>query len=170
MDKTIATALLIVVSMIMVVMLFNAVYPAVQQGSDALSGMAYDVADRMRHQISVIHANAEPVDDTNWYTDTNGNGTFDVSIWVKNTGDMTINAIDRLDIFFGREGNFTRVPYRVDGSTPLPNWTWDVENDTNWVPTATLKIVLHYQAGSKGRHFMKVTLPNGITSDYFLGI
>jgi hypothetical protein len=171
MDKTITTALLIVVSMIMVVLLFNAAYPAVQQGSDALSSMANGVADRMRNQISVIHANAEPIDDVGWWTDVNGNGTYDAYGWVKNTGNATVNAIDRVDVFFGQEGNFSRIPYRVDGTTPLPNWTWDVENDTNWVPTATLQIAIHYQAPiSKGRYFLKVTLPNGVSSDYFLGI
>jgi hypothetical protein len=170
MDKTIATALLIVVSMIMVVMLFNAVYPAVQQGSDAISSMAFNVADRMRYQVSVVHANAELPNGVLWQ-DINGNGQYDVFAWVKNTGNARIPAVERTDVFFGREGNFVRIPFRVDGSTPLPNWTWDLENDTEWVPTATLRISIHYPAAlSAGRYYLKVTLPNGVTSDYYLGI
>jgi hypothetical protein len=156
--------------MIMVVMLFNAVYPAVQQGSDAISSMAYGVADRMRYQINVVHANAELPNGVLWQ-DINGNGLYDVFGWVKNIGTARIPAVDRTDVFFGREGNFTRIPYRVDGSTPLLNWTWDLENDTEWVPTATLRIAIHYPTAlTPGRYFMKVTLPNGIMSDYFLGI
>lgn len=170
MDKAITTALFIVVSMILVIMLFNAVYPAVQQGSDAVTSMAYDVSDRMRHQFSVIHASAELPDGVLWQ-DSNSNGLYDVFAWLKNTGDVRIPALDRLDVFFGREGNFVRIPYKADASTPYPNWTWSVENDTEWVPTATLQIVVHYQVAlSTGRYYLKVTLPNGMSSDYFLGI
>ena len=170
MEKPIVTALFIVVSMILVVMLFNAIYPAVQQGSDAVTSMAFDISDRMRHQFSVIHASAELPDGVLWQ-DSNGNGSYDVFAWVKNTGDVTINAVNRLDVFFGSEGNFTRIPFKVDGSAPLPNWTWSVENDTAWVPTATLQIAIHFQvAQSSGRYYLKVTLPNGLSSDYFLGI
>jgi archaellum component FlaG (FlaF/FlaG flagellin family) len=170
MDKAITTALFIVVSMILVIMLFNAVYPAIQQGSDSIASMAYNVSDRMRHEFSVVHASAELPDGVLWQ-DSNGNGLFDVLTWVKNTGNVTIPAIDRVDVFFGREGNYTRIPYQVDGSTPYPNWTSNVENDTVWVPTATLQIAIHYQVAlATGRYYLKVTLPNGMSSDYFLGI
>lgn len=170
MDKAITTALFIVVSMILVIMLFNAVYPAVQQGSDAVTSMAYNVADRMKHQFSVIHASAEYPDGVLWQ-DTNGNGLYDVTAWVKNTGYVRIPAIERLDVFFGHEGNYARIPFKVDASTPYPNWTWSVENDSEWIPTATLQIAIHYQVAlSNGRYFLKVTLPNGMSSDYFLGI
>ena len=39
MDKVITTALLIVVSIVMALMLFNNTYPAIQESSAALSGV-----------------------------------------------------------------------------------------------------------------------------------
>jgi hypothetical protein len=95
-----------------------------------------------------------------------------VFAWVKNVGDARITAIDRVDVFFGPEGNFTRIPYQDEAGGAYPYWTWEVENDSEWVPTGTLQIVIHYDTPSlsNGRYFMKVTLPNGISSDYFLGI
>ncbi|MBL8164505.1 MAG: hypothetical protein JNJ61_21125, partial [Anaerolineae bacterium] len=59
MDKAITTALLIVISMIMVVMLFNAAFPAIIQGSDAITNMTDRAGDSMKSQIKIIHAAGE---------------------------------------------------------------------------------------------------------------
>ena len=159
MEKTITTSLMIAVSMILVIMLFNIAYPAVIQGGEAVTGMAGDVADRMKTQITVIHASSE-------------NGTRDVAAWVKNVGDTRIIAVNQVDVFFGPEGNFVRIPQEsqaVQGT--FPYWTWQVEGGGDWNPTGTLEIVIHYEnALSAGRYFMKISLPNGVSSEYYLGI
>ncbi len=170
MDKTIATALLIAVTMIMAMLLFNVAYPAVINGGDAVSSMASNIADRMRNNIDIIHASAE-LDDTGWWQDTNGNSQFDVFVWVKNIGTMRIPAITSIDVFFGPEGNFTRIPYQDNSGGNYPYWTWKVENGTDWVPTATLQIDIHNQAPlSSGRYYLRITLPDGVSSDLILGI
>jgi hypothetical protein len=170
MDKTITTALMIVVSMIMVVMLFNVAYPAIIEGGDAVTSMANNAADKMKFHLSFVHASAE-LDDTGWWQDTNGNALFDVFGWVKNTGSMRVTALDRVDVFFGREGNFTRIPHQSEAGGTYPYWTWQVENDSEWVPTGTVQFAVHYQSPlSAGRYFMKVILPNGVSSEYTLGI
>lgn len=167
MDKIITTVLLIIVSMIMVILLFNAAYPAVIRGSEAITSMAARSDDRMKSQITVIHAAGE-LDNTGFWQDTNGDGQFEVFMWVKNIGSSRIIALEQSDVFFGPVGNFGRIPY--DSGT-YPYWTGQLENATDWSPTATLKITIHYGVPlTTGRYFAKVTLPNGVSADYFMGM
>jgi hypothetical protein len=170
MDKTITTVLLIAISTILVLMLFNIAYPAIIRGGDAIAGMADNASERMRTRIDIVHMSAE-LDETGWWHDTNGNGRFDVFSWIKNTGDVRLIALDRIDVFFGPEGAFTRIPNQSEANGSLPSWSWRVTNDTEWVPTGTLEIAISHQIPlSTGHYFMKVILPNGISSEYFLGI
>ncbi len=60
MDKTITTALLIVISMVMSLALFNAAYPAIIQGGDAINSMTNRSDERMRSQAAIIHAASVP--------------------------------------------------------------------------------------------------------------
>lgn len=170
MDKAITTALLIIISMVMALALFNAAYPAIIQGGDAITNMAYRQQDRMRSEAAIIHAAGE-LDSNGQWQDTNSDGHFNVFIWVKNIGATTIAPVERTDVFFGLEGNFARIPFQSDSSGSFPYWTWNVENGSAWVPTATLKITIHYPNPlTPGRYFVKVTLPNGVSDEYFLGM
>ncbi len=167
MDKAITTALLIVISMIMVVMLFNAAFPAIIQGSDAITNMTDRAGDSMKSQIKIIHAAGE-LDSAGVWRDSNSNGQFEVFLWVKNVGSTRLTALEHSDVFFGPEGNFGRIAYNT-GSYPY--WTYALENATEWTPTATLRITIHYGVPlSSGHFFAKVTLPNGLSEDYFLGL
>lgn len=170
MDKTITTVFLIIASVITSVMVFNAVYPSVLSSSDALVGRGARIEERMRSQIEVIHAVGE-LDDTASWQDTNSDGDFDVFVWAKNVGSLHIAAVSRLDIFFGPEGNFMRIPH-VDAAGGLyPYWEWSVENDTGWNPTATLKITIHYASVlASDRYFVKVVLPNGLSDSLFFSM
>lgn len=170
MDKTITTALLIVISMVMAMLLFNAAYPAITRSGDAIANMASRAEDRMKSQIVIIHAAGE-LDGNGQWQDTNLNGDFDVFVWVKNVGDAPITAIDQVDVFFGPENNFTRIPYQTSANGSYPYWSYDVENATDWTPTATLKISIHYRSAlSAGRYYVKVIAPNGVQDRYFLGL
>src|SRR5689334_10362309 len=111
MDKAITTALLIVISMIMALLLFNIAYPAIVQSGDAIASMASRASDRMDTQIRIIHAAGE-LDSSGWWQNSNGNSEFEVFVWVKNLGDTRISALNSLDVFFGPEGNFTRIPHQ----------------------------------------------------------
>ncbi|MBX3084188.1 MAG: hypothetical protein KF716_21315 [Anaerolineae bacterium] len=169
MDKAITTALLIVISMVMAISLFNVAYPAITQGGNAIANMANRSSDRLRSEIRVIHATSE-LDSTGHWTDTNGNGLFDVFIWVKNIGSLTVDAIADVDLFFGPEGNFARIRNQVDGSG-FPYWTSQIENATSWTPTATLRITVHYPAPvASGRYYVNVTLPNGVADTTLLSL
>lgn len=170
MDKTITTAFMIVISIVLAMMLFNVAYPAIMDGGDALSNMAERTNERLKSQVEIIHAAGE-LDAGGWWQDVNGNGDFEVFIWVKNVGSSRIVAVDHLDLFFGPEGNFTRIPHESIAEGQRPFWTWQVENSGEWVPTATLEITVHNAFPlSSGRYFVKVTTPNGITDEYFMGL
>jgi hypothetical protein len=168
MDKTITTALLIIISMVMALMLFNAAYPAIIQGGDAISSMANQASEQLRSQIKIIHAAAELNNEGRWQ-DSDGNSKFDVFVWVKNLGNDRIVGADQLDVFFGPEGNFARIPPETDGG--LPTWTSTLENASDWTPTATLKVDIRFGSPlSSGRYFIQITTPTGVTDQSFLGM
>ena len=170
MDKAISTALMIVISMVLAVLLFNAAHPAVIEGSDAMANMAHRAQERLKSQIEIIHAVGE-LDSGGWWQDINGNGDFDTFVWVKNVGSSRIIAVERVDIFFGPEGNFMRIPHESEAGGGYPYWAWQVENASEWTPTATLKVTIHYPAPlPSGRYFVKVVIPNGVLDEHFLSM
>jgi hypothetical protein len=167
MDKVITTILLIIVSMVMVMVLFNVAYPAIVEGGDAISSMSSRAEDRMRTQITVIHTSGE-LDSNGVWHDSNGSGYFEVFVWVKNVGTSRIIALDQMDVFFGPDGNFIRIPHQSVAAGAQPYWTWQVEGGTDWSPTGTTKITIRYSAPlAQGRYYVKVTVPVGVSADYF---
>lgn len=164
MDKVITTVLLIVASMIMAVSLFNVAYPAIVEGGDAIASMTDRADERIRSQIMIIHATAE------WQNgapqDLNANGDIEAFVWVKNIGDTRISAVERVDVFFGKEGNFARIPHASE-STSGTYWQATVDNASEWSPTATLRITIHNASLQAGRQFIKIVAPSGVTDDYF---
>lgn len=170
MEKSISTSLFVAVSMIMALILFNAAYPAIIEGGDSIIRMADRAEDRMLSQIAIIHGAGE-LDQTGWWQDTNGNSEFDVFFWVKNIGTSRILALETVDVFFGTEGNFVRIPHQSTASGSYPYWTAALETGSDWGPTSTLRITIHYSASlSSGRYYAKITTPNGVSDEYFLGI
>jgi archaellum component FlaG (FlaF/FlaG flagellin family) len=146
-DKIVVTALLMTGGVILAIMLFNAVYPAIGQGNDAITNMQYRIGDRMKSQVDILHA-------------AQSGGV--VTIWIKNTGDTRIAGVDSSDLFFGPDGNFARIPY----GSGSPHWEYVVENGTEWTPRATLRVVVYnFSPLSSGRYFIKMTLPNGISDE-----
>jgi archaellum component FlaF (FlaF/FlaG flagellin family) len=151
-DKTIVTALLIIAGVVSVVLVFNTIYPAVLQSGNAIVGRGKRIDEHLQSQIEIVHAVAY------------GDVTKVVYVWVKNVGSLSIGAVEQCDVFFGPEGNFTRIPYGEGAS----HWTYTVENGTNWTSTATVKITIDYQdyLVNGQRYFVKVVLPNGVSDEY----
>ena len=130
MDKAITTILLTIAGVVSVMVIMNSIYPAISRSTSAVADAAGSAGDRIRTQLSIIHAAGE-LDNSGVWNDTNGDGDFDVFIWVKNVGDSRILAIEAVDIFFGVEGAFKRYPYVDDAGGSLPYWTFQIENDTD---------------------------------------
>jgi len=170
MDKIVTTALMIVISMVLAMVLFNAAYPAIVTGGDAITNLSHREADQMKSQIAIIQESDE-LDSSGTWQDTNGNAQFDVFVWVKNIGSTSFNPIENSDIFFGPEGNYARIPFQGNANGAYPNWTYNIENGMSWGPTATLKIDIHFLTPlGTGRYFTKVTTLNGATDQYLLGM
>ncbi|MDY6875193.1 MAG: hypothetical protein SWK90_03185 [Chloroflexota bacterium] len=157
MDKTIVTALLIIAGVVSAVLVFNTIYPAVIQSSDAMTGRQRRIDERLNSQVEIIHAAPYGV----LLIDT-------VFVWAKNVGSSRIAAIENCDVFFGPDGAFYRVPYGTGAS----HWTYEVENGARWDPTVTLKITLDLEDNLDDgeRYFVKVILPNGVSDEYYFSI
>ena len=151
MDKTIVTALLIIAGVISAIFVFNAIYPAIQQSGDAMTSMERRIDDRMKTQVQIIHA---------------ARSGADAVIWIKNVGTTRIVGLESSDLFFGPEGNYVRLPY---GGTASPHWSYLVENDSEWNPSATIKITvsgfLFLPPGT--RYFVKIVAPIGISDEFY---
>lgn len=141
--------MLVVAGVVSAVFVFNAIFPAITQSSDAMMSMERRADERLKTQIQVVHA-----------AQTGSN----VVVWVKNVGSVHIAGVDSSDLFFGPQGNYTRIPYGVG----TPNWQYVVENDTEWNPTATIRITIFgYTPLTSGRYFVKLVLPNGISDEFY---
>jgi len=151
-DKIIVTALLIVAGVVSAVAVFNSIFPAIAQSGDAMVSMQQRIDQRMKSQAEIIQATKAPGDT--------------VEIWVKNVGDARIAPPESCDVFFGPQGNYSRIAY-----TASTSYWWDyvIENDTVWNPRATLRITIHgYPPLISGtQYFTKIILPTGISSDYY---
>lgn len=142
--------LLIIAGVVCTVAVFNAVYPAIGYSSGAIGAITGKINDRIKSQIEIVEVSGQ---------------SADVSVWVKNVGATLLSGIEQSDIFFGKQGSFSRVPHGEAGS-PKPYWDYMVENDTEWVPTATLKITIHLAEVPSGTCFVKMVTPNGISDEY----
>ncbi len=180
MDKAIITVLLIIAGVACVAFIFNSVYPAITRGSDAVVSMADRMDDRIRSQVNIIHAVTEfdPRAAGNW-TDTNASGTFDIFAWSKNVGSTRILGPERSDVFFGREGNFRRIPH--ENHVPagqMPRWRYTFEDGgAEWGPARTLRITIVYATTwaasglSTGIIYrVMMILPNGISHQIYFSI
>jgi hypothetical protein len=170
MDKAITTTFLIIASIITSVMVFNSVLPAILRSRDALVTMRGRMDERIKSQIAVIHASGE-LDQSATWQDTNADGNFDVFVWVKNIGAVRIPAVEKIDVFFGPEGDFVRIPSQSEAAGSYPYWAWEIENDTDWNPTATIKISINNSSAlSSERYFIKIVLPNGLSDAYYFSM
>jgi hypothetical protein len=73
-----------------------------------------------------------------------------------------------VDVFFGPETGFQRVPYGGPGCT-APCWEYELENDTEWNPTATLHITIYVTdpLAAGNTYYVKVVAPNGVEDSKF---
>lgn len=170
MDKVVVTSFTIIAAIVCAVVLFQAVYPAVARGSDAIAVAQSRVGERLRSQVSLVHTTSE-LDGLGTWQDVNSNGLFDVFVWAKNLGELRVEAIESCDLFFGPEGNFQRIPDQAEAGGNYPYWTYELENGDHWDPTRTLKITVHFSSLlASDRYFVKLVLPNGVSDDQYLSM
>ena len=158
MDKAVTTALLIIAGVVCMIFVFNSVFPMVNRSSQAMVSMADTIDERMKSRINIVHA-------------ANSANRQTVYLWVKNVGSSRIVTIEESDVFFGQEDDFSRVPYIDDAGGSYPRWEYTLENDTEWLSSATLKITITYDADpGAGTYFAKVIIPNGVSDEYYFSM
>ncbi len=158
MDKAITTALLIIAGIVCMIFVFNSVYPMVNRSSQAMVSMAEQVDERMKSRINIVHG-ANTANRTSAY------------LWVKNVGTQRVVDIDECDLFFGQSDNFSRVPYVDDAGGSYPQWSYTLENDTEWRTSATLKITISYASDpGSATYYAKFIIPNGIADEYYFSM
>ncbi len=158
MDKAITTALLIIAGVVCMIFVFNSVYPMVNRSSQAMVSMAEQVDERMKSRINIVHA-ANTEDRTSVY------------IWVKNVGTQRIVEVEESDLFLGPSDNFSRIPFYTDAEGSYPQWDYDLENDSEWQTSATLKLTITYSSDpGAGTYFSKFIIPNGISDDFYFSM
>jgi hypothetical protein len=157
-EKAIATVLLTVAGIVAIIAVINSLMPAIYRTSNSIVASSDDVDGRIQTRVEIIHA-------------AGATGSPTVDAWIKNIGGIAIAPIDRLDVFFGPETNFVRVPYGIGGCT-APCWSFAIENDTVWSPTSTLRITLNLEANlvSGVTYYVKIVAPNGISDARFFTV
>jgi len=167
--------LLTIAGVIAAIAIMNAVYPAVTRSSSALTAASGSVDERIRTNIEIVHVVGE-LSSTSTWVDTNSNDLFDFFAWVKNVGDARIVAIEETDVFFGQPGGIERIPHADYAGSSYPQWSYVVENGTDWSRTATIKITVSFDDGCPsctkptGTYFMKVITPNGVSNEHYFSM
>jgi len=140
------------------IFVFNSVYPMVSRSSQAMVSMAEQVDERMKSRINIVHA-ANTANRTSVY------------LWVKNVGTQRIVSVEDSDLFFGQETDFELVPYKTFAEGKYPQWDSELENDTEWQTSATLKITITYSSDpGAGTYYSKFIIPNGISDEYYFSM
>jgi hypothetical protein len=158
MEKAICTIIITVASIAAILTVINALMPAISRTNSSIVSAADSVDSRISTQIDIIHA-------------TGANGSPAVDAWAKNIGGISIEPLDHIDVFFGPSDSFVRIPYGTSGCAS-PCWSYALENDTVWNPTATIHIVLNAASNlSTGiTYYLKVVAPNGISDARFFTV
>ena len=149
--------------------LLATLFPSIVRMNDAIASDRAGLVTQTREEITLVNAFSE-LDAAAAWQDTESDTLFDVWMWVKNTGAVRIIALQRIDVFFGPETAFDRIPYGGAGCT-APCWEYELENDTEWNSTATLHITIYLEAGNPlaagNTYYIKVVTPNGIEDSKF---
>ena len=148
-------------------MVINSVLPAVMRSGNSLTRVASKLDDRIESQIKTVYATAE-LDENGVWQDAGTIGKFDVDFWVKNVGVSRMLAIDQSDVFFGVEGNFQRIPYTTDAGGGYPQWSYTIENGTDWTNSVTVNYTILYSSSlASDEYFLKVIAPNGAYDNHY---
>ena len=151
MDKAVVTIFLLIAGIVCSLVVFNAVYPAINRSSAAISTMAASVDDRIKSNIEIIQTT---------------NDGSNIHIWVKNVGDSRIGPIENCDVFSDVEdGNLSRITY--GGETPY--WGYAIEGNgaTMCSVHETIKITIYCtNPPESGTYIVKIVLPNGISDEH----
>ena len=153
--------LLTVGGFIAAMVLLATVFPAVTRTGNAIASERSAIGVQSLQDIGIVNALSE-LDGGGVWQDTDTDTYFDVWVWLKNSGSVTIYDLSELDVFVHTVGTSTRVPHTGDAGGGYPQWSAVVEGGGEWVESSTLKITIHYSAAVTAGTFTLETLtPEG---------
>jgi archaellum component FlaG (FlaF/FlaG flagellin family) len=170
MDKVLSTILIVIASLVCVVMAMNVIYPATSISSSALSSVSMQMGDRIKSQMTIVHATGE-LDQYGVWQDTNLDGNFDIFVWVKNIGATTVDNAENSDLFIGSDGVLSHILHEDWSGGVNPSWDYTIENGTEWGQETTMMIEVSYDTPlSPGEYSIKLIIPNGISDEYYFSM
>jgi archaellum component FlaG (FlaF/FlaG flagellin family) len=170
MDKVLSTILIVIASLVCVVLAINVIYPATSISSSALSSVSMQMGDRIKSQMTIVHATGE-LDQYGVWQDTNLDGNFDIFVWVKNIGATTVDNAENSDLFIGSDGVLSHILHEDWSGGVNPSWDYTIENGTEWGQETTMMIEVSYDTPlSSGDYSIKLIIPNGISDEYYFSM
>lgn len=151
-ETVITTAMITIACVVCASMLVSAIFPTLHRASSSVVSSSTLLGERMETSIDII---AET------------NDTSQAYIYVKNIGASSITQIDSSDIFFGKTNDFQRIPYNATLSI-TPSWNYAIENDGGngkWDGGETVNITIATSGITTGDYYVKMILPNGISTE-----
>jgi hypothetical protein len=158
-DKVITSMLLIIAAIVATVVVVNAVLPSIQRTSSDIATASDVVGARLRSDVRIVETAGVVGEDF-------------VQIWAKNVGASNIPSLEKIDVFFGETTDFERIGYDAEDTCPNPSppprsencWQYALENDTEWAPSATLRITVYltYDLETGKDYVSTIVLPNGL--------
>ncbi|HII79676.1 MAG TPA: hypothetical protein HA261_04580 [Methanosarcina sp.] len=152
--EVIASAILVIVSVIAAVAFVNAILPSVYGLSDSYNSIAYNMEDQFKTDIDIIFI----------YPDGNN-----VSVWIKNVGSSNIplSQLQFSDIFIMSSSGYWNPGFE---SASTPSWKYTLENgggDT-WNRGETIKATITLDSLPSDIYKITFFLYNGVSaSDTF---
>jgi flagellar protein FlaG len=156
-QNVISTAILIIAAVIAVVVLINAMFPAVYDMSGSVTSISASSNDRMKTDARIICESIDPVDQEALH------------VYVKNTGRLGIAAQDLslTDVYFG---NGTYMSKARPTGHARPAWEHSIlggNGDSSWDPGETLDVLVQADDYdfSADTQKVKIVLHNGISCE-----
>ena len=161
MEKPLAMMLLTVGGFAAAAILLAMLFPSITRTGNAIATEREGLSAQSLEEIAVVNSYSE-LDGSGTWQDIDSDTYFDVWIWVKNTGAVTIDGLDDLDVFVHHSGTSQRIPHSSDAGAAYPQWHPAVEGGGTWTADSTLKITVHYSAAiGTGDYQLEVATPAG---------
>ena len=150
-QDVITTAILIIASIIAVVVLVNAVYPALFMTTGSISSTSSLASDRVKSDVRVVMANSP-------------NSTA-LQLWVKNIGSIRVPAsrINYTDVYYGDKGSMERASPNPSSGLWWGSSLDDSNGDGHWDTGETLEMTIYDPGATRftaGDHQIKLVLYN----------
>nr|WP_321352259.1 flagellin [uncultured Methanoregula sp.] len=153
--ETITTALFLITAVIAAGVLINAIYPVVFNMAGTFSSATHESDQRLRTDFKIVLITA------------NKSTTYGTA-WMKNVGTakISMDEIQRSDVFCGAVGNFDRLDYNSGGEDQWIGVIKETGSSNNfWDPGETLEIQFYAKKltdASDNNAYFQFVLPNGI--------